>query len=311
MLAIYGPTVTGKTNLAIKLAKKLGGEIISADSRQVYQSLDIGTGKVSFDSKVDKHEDYWIVDNIKIHGFDLVKPTQPFSVADFLNAANSAMMQITESKKLPIVVVGTCFYIKAMVDGIDSIGIPQNEKLRSELEKLSTEALYQKLLDVDPNRAEEMNQSDKNNPRRLIRAIEIAESKQKQTGNRIPATSYHLIGLTAPNDYLYERADDWLKERLNRGMVGEVKKLIDSGVSTMWLENLGLEYRWLTRHLAGKVPLDVATERLRGEIHSLIRRQKNWFSQFKEISLFDISEKNWQGKLEKQVELWYISKANG
>src|SRR3990167_9401127 len=103
-LIIYGPTTTGKTALAIDLAKKYNGEIISADSRQVYKGLDIGTGKVSFDSKVEKHKGFWIVDGVKIHGFDLVNPGQRFSVADFLKFASDTMIQIIKSKKIPIIV---------------------------------------------------------------------------------------------------------------------------------------------------------------------------------------------------------------
>src|SRR3972149_6084922 len=174
MLVIYGPTATGKTTLAIELAQKYNGELISADSRQVYRGLDIGTGKVSFTSKIGKHQGFWIVDDVKIHGFDLVNPGQRFSVADFLTFANSSIVQTIKLNKLPIIVGGTGFYIKALINGIGSIGIPLNPKLRQQLEKLSTTDLYQKLLEINPKRAQSMNDSDRKNPRRLIRAIEIS-----------------------------------------------------------------------------------------------------------------------------------------
>src|SRR3989339_1610619 len=112
-LIIYGPTATGKTALALQLAHKFQGELISADSRQVYKGLDITTGKVSFLSKVERHKGDWIVDGVKIHGFDLKNPGDQFTVADFLNFANSTMIQIIKLKKLPIIVGGTGFYIKA------------------------------------------------------------------------------------------------------------------------------------------------------------------------------------------------------
>src|SRR3990167_9715275 len=115
MLAIYGPTATGKTDLGITLAKKFNGEIISADSRQIYSGLDIGTGKVNFKSKVEKQKGYWIVDQVKINGFDLAEPGDNFSVADFLEFANDTMIRITGTNKLPIFVGGTGFYIKALI----------------------------------------------------------------------------------------------------------------------------------------------------------------------------------------------------
>lgn len=342
-IVIYGPTVTGKTDLALQIVRKFGGELISADSRQVYRGLDIGTGKVSFDAKVEKHQGYWLVDGIRINGFDLINPPvfEPgskehyesgseqgsFSAVDFLKFAHHSMIQIIKLKKLPIVVGGTGFYIKALIDGIGSIGIPADQKLRRDLEKLSPKNLYQKLLKIDLHRAQSMNQSDRQNPRRLIRAIEIAiynqyqestikpssraqvEGYQANTKYKIPAspagrlnTKYILLGLTAPNNYLYSRADKWLDMRLSKGMVDEVKALIEKGIDPKWLENLGLEYRWLTRYLLGKVKKDEAIERLRGDIHSFIRRQKTWFNQLKGIKIFDISKLNWQDILEKELK---------
>jgi len=128
MLAIYGPTVTGKTNLAIKLAHKFNGELISADSRQVYKRLNIGTGKVSFESKIEKHDKYWVVDGVKINGFDSVKPGEQFTAADFVKFANNSIIKIIKLNKLPIIVGGTGFYIKALIEGIDTLGIPANKK---------------------------------------------------------------------------------------------------------------------------------------------------------------------------------------
>lgn len=318
MLVIYGPTATGKTDLAIKLAKKYNGEIISVDSRQVYKKLDIGSGKVSFSSTVVKHKGYWIVDGVKIHGFDLVDPGKRFSAADFVKFAKTTMIQIIEVKKLPIIVGGTGFYIKALIEGINTLGIPANLNLRKKLEKLSTASLYQKLAKVDPTRAKSMNQSDKNNPRRLIRAIEIAQYQKGKASNvrsdlnttyKIPDTKYLLLGLTAPNDYLYKRSDQWLGKRLKKGLIEEVQNLVKQGVSYKWLDNLGLEYRWISRYLLSQVTKEEALTCLKGDIHDFIRRQKTWFNQFKKnkIEIFDISLANWQVKLEKKVDSWYTS----
>src|SRR3972149_227255 len=314
LLIIYGPTATGKTNLAIRLAKKFNGELISADSRQVYKGLDIGSGKVSFESKVEKHRKYWIVNGVKIHGFDLVNPGQNFSVADFLSFASTTMIQIIGVKKLPIVVGGTGFYIKALIDGVESIGVPSDPALRQQLSDLSVDQLYQKLVKLDPDRVKTMNESDRANPRRLVRAIEIAtynkklktrNLKQKIIHYQLPTTNYQLVGLTAPNHFLYNRSDKWLEERLSHGMVDEVKNLLDQKVKPQWLDDFGLEYRWLTRYLLGQITKEKAINRLRGDIHSFIRRQKTWFRQFPNIYLFDISKPSWRQKLEKIVSLCY------
>jgi|SRR3989338_986799 len=348
ILVIYGPTATGKTALGIHLAQKFNGELISADSRQVYKGLDIGSGKVSFDSKVEKHKGYWIVDGVKIHGFDLVNPPihkpdsqsyskpgseEPFSVADFLKFASDTMIQIMKSKKIPIIVGGTGFYIKALTSGIESIGIAQDRKLRQKLEKLSVGDLYQKLESIDPNRARSMNESDRANPRRLIRAIEIAlaftseeskptsevdrwneESRQRRGSpeeskptsevfyGQLSDVNCLIVGLTAPNAYLYTRSDKWLSKRLSHGLIDEVKNLLDQKVSPKWLESLGLEYRWLSRYLLGQITKEEAINRLKGDTHSFIRRQKTWFRQFPTIKLFDISKPNWQRDLEISVQ---------
>jgi len=314
MLAIYGPTQTGKTGLAIKLAKKYNGEIISADSRQIYKNLDIGTGKVRFESDVEKHDGWWIVDGVKIHGFDIVQPGERFTVVDFLQFTNNSIIQIIKLNKLPIIVGGTGFYMNALIDGIDSIGIPANPKLRQKLEKLSTDALYQKLLQLSKNRAESMNESDRANPRRLIRAIEIASSNQKlniknqkvlTTNYELRTTNYLLIGLTAPNEFLFKKADKWLAERVDHGLIEEVKSLLKEGIDPKWLEDLGLEYRWITKYLLAETSYEESLIRLKGDIHSFIRRQKTWFPKFKNIKLFDISSENLAKSIEKTVSLWY------
>ena len=293
------------------------------------------------------------MDGIKIHGFDLVEPPryepgsspdgslrEPgseqgiFSVSDFLKFASDTMIQIIVSKKMPIIVGGTGFYIKALLDGIESIGIPSDPMLRRELECLPIDQLYQKLEKIDPKRAKVMNASDRKNPRRLIRAIEIAmhkrstsdESKPTSEVSRIFAerhsgvatttiesgsyrsvslrsrmTNHLIIGLTAPNSYLYNRADQWLQERLDRGMIDEIKSLLDQKVSHQWLDDLGLECRWISRYLLGKISQREAIDHLRGDIHNFIRRQKTWLKKFSKIRLFDISKHNWQQELEKLV----------
>lgn len=301
VIIIYGPTVTGKTALAIYLAKKYNGELISADSRQVYRGLDVGSGKVSFDSKIEKHQGFWIVDGVKINGFDLVSPQESFTAADFIEFASTTMDRIIKAGKLTIIVGGTGFYIYAFLNGIESIGIQKDSKLRSELEKLTQAQLFGELQKLDPKRAGLLNQSDRQNPRRLIRAIEIAVGRPKITPAQNPNTlsvDNLVIGLTAPNDFIYKRADKWIDERFEK-IIDEIKNLLEHGVGEKWLENLGLEYRWGLRYIRGDISEKDSVTKLKFDIHSFIRRQKTWFQKFEGMKLFDITTANWREELEK------------
>lgn len=310
MLVIFGPTTTGKTALSIKLSKLLNGEVISADSRQVYRGLDLGSGKVSPEDKIERYKDYWTVNGIKIHGFDIREPGTSFSAADFIIYAKHQLTRIIRLKKIPIIAGGTGFYIKAFLDGIETAGVAPNINLRSELEKLTAGELFEKLLLASPLKAKSLNESDRHNPRRLIRAIEVSQAQltsgvRKGYLNDTPAVSQAnvlVIGLTAPNEYLYKRADIWLEKRLKLGLVKEVESLIKKRISPRWLEDLGLEYRWTTKYLQGKILYDTAIERLKGDIHSYIRRQKTFFNQFNNLQMYDISQENWQERLDMDVK---------
>lgn len=303
MLVIYGPTTTGKTGLAINLAKKYNGELISMDSRQVYKKLDIGTGKVSFDSKCKKYNKYWVVDGVKINGFDLVNPEENFTVANFMNFVNITTQEIKNKNKIPIIVGGTGFYLNALLKGIDSIGIAKDEQLRLRLEKITRKELYNKLVILNKKKAQSMNKSDRLNPRRLIRAIEIELSKNKQKSNqqKLLDKNFILIGLNAPNTFLYKKVDRWVDERVEKGMINETRKLIEDGINLEWLENLGLEYRWISRLVLGKLSKKEALSRLKGDIHSYVRRQKTWIKKFEGIKIYDTSKKGWQNKVENDI----------
>ena len=307
-LVIFGPTATGKTDLAIKLAKKFNGEIISADSRQVYKKLDIGTGKLSKNltagHKITKSKEHWTVDGVKIYGFDLRDPGKSFSAAEFIAFAKPKIKNIHKSNKLPIITGGTGFYIKSLISPPETINIKQNQKLRLQLTKLGTINLFKKLQKLDSQKAKSLNNSDKNNPRRLIRAIEVAISIAKKNPGKASNDQYLILGLTANNDYLYAKVDDWLNYRLQNGLVEEVKDLLKK-IDPQWLIALGLEYSWITRYINKEISKNVAKDRLKGDIHKLIRTQKNWFHQFPNIKLFDITKTNWRIRLEKTVSLWY------
>lgn len=306
MLVIFGPTVSGKTSLAIALAKKFGGEIISADSRQIYKSLDIGTGKLPFGSKFEKHDNYWVVNGVKINGYDITSPQSRFSSADFKNFASPIIKNLQEKNILLIVVGGSGFYIKTLLSNYSTLGIVQDPQLRKKLEKKSAQELYEELLKINKKKALSLNDSDWKNPRRLIRAIEVTLSVNNKNGNQSSTPKNILmLGLTAPSSYLFEKADNWLETRLKKGLIQEVDALLAQNISPAWLDSLGLEYRWISRYLLNKIDKDTAIERLKGDIHSLIRRQKTYFSQFKNIAIFDVSKKGLKKELEKKVTVWY------
>lgn len=300
-LIVYGPTATGKTALGMSLANKYQGAIISADSRQVYKGLDIGSGKVSFDDKVEKYRGYWLVNGVKIYGFDLCPPGKGFTAADFINATISSLAKIEHEDKLPIIVGGTGFYVKSLLGGLQSFGIPANENLRADLDKQTKDQLKDQLKKVDKKKFDSMNTSDINNPRRLIRAIEIALDPSNSKGIKPLVTKAHVIGLTASNSYLYKKSDAWLQTRLDSGLIEEIENLIKKKTSIVWLEGLGLEYRWITRYLTGKLSYGQAINSLIGDTHDLIRRQKSWFKKFEGIKIYDIEDKNYQEKLEKDL----------
>lgn len=303
MLVLYGPTAVGKTDLGIELCGKLDGEIISADSRQVYKGLDVGTGKIIFGKNVKKHDGYWLVNGARINGFDLVDPGKSFSAFDFINFAHKEIKRLKSANKLPIIVGGTGFYIESLIKGLGGIGV--NKELREEISKLSLKNLQDKLIQVNENRAKLMNKSDWHNPRRLIRAIEIGGVSRKSGVFKLEESL--IVGLTAPNSFIYQKVDMWLGLRLDHGLVEEVKRLITDRTRVDWLLNLGLEYRWVTKYVLGEIGFEEAKEKLRGDIHSFVRRQKTWFRKFKDIELFDTSTGGWKGRLVKRINLWIAS----
>src|SRR3989339_349939 len=173
ILIVCGPTATGKTRLGIYLAKKFNGEIVSADSRQVYKYMNVGTGK-EWDNQSAESGVFANDIAVRIHGYDLIEPTESFSVFEFLSFAEKKIKEIRKQGKLPILVGGTGLYIRAVVDGIETMNIPKNEELRGRLQSKNIDDLFENLATLDTSKAASLNNSDRKNPRRLIRAIEIA-----------------------------------------------------------------------------------------------------------------------------------------
>ncbi len=291
ILVIIGPTSSGKTSLSIKLAKKFNGEIISADSRQVFKGMDLGTGKVT------KKE----MQGIKHYLLDVVSPKSRFSAAEYARLGQRAIKKIQKMGKLPIICGGTGFYIDALIYGLPKTVAP-DWKLRAKLEKFSNTELFIKLKRIDPARALVI---DKNNRRRLIRSLEIV----LKTGKPVPAlekvSKYNIlkIGVKRSKSELKKRIHKRLLVRLKQGMIKEVLNLHKNGVSWQHLDDFGLEYRFISRYLRSIVNKEVMESQLETAINQYAKRQMTWFKRDSEIIW-----SNDQLKIEKRVKKWFLDK---
>lgn len=272
IIVVLGPTASGKSDLAVKLAREFNGEIISADSRQVYRGMDIGTGKIT------KKE----MRGIPHHLLDVVSPKKVFTAENYKKLATKEIVKIIKKNKLPIICGGTGHYIDALVFDQQFPSVPPNLKLRKKLEKKSVDELFAELKKLDPDRAETI---DPKNPRRLIRALEIIY----KIGGPVPKIStterYDVlkIGISFPKEVIKNRIHIRLLKRMKLGMVAEVKKLIKSGVSFKRLEDFGLEYRYLGRYISEKISKSEMLSQLENQIVNYSKRQMTWFKRDKKI----------------------------
>jgi tRNA dimethylallyltransferase len=273
LLVIVGPTASGKSDLAIRLARKFNGEIISADSRQVYRGMDIGTGKVTKTEQ--KFARHWLL--------DITSPKRQFSVAQWRTLAQRAIRDIVRRGKLPIICGGTGFWIDALIYNLNLPKVKPDAKLRARLEKLPASALFTRLRKLDPARAITI---DRHNPRRLIRALEIV----MKTGRAVPpeknGSPYEpfILGISVPRERLTRRIEKRLDTRLKAGMVAEVSRLHRQGISWNRLESFGLEYRWLARYLQRQITRTEMRNGLLRDIIQYSKRQMTWFKRNKDIS---------------------------
>ncbi len=266
VLIIAGPTATGKTSLSIEIAKKYKGEIISADSRQVYRELTVGSAKIL------PHE----MQGVPHHLLDVTSLNTNFSVADFVAHARESIQEIHSRGKLPIIVGGTGFYIDSLIYKSSFPEVPENPELRKELAEYSTEELFSQLQKADPERASTIDQYNKV---RLIRALEIIDSLGK-----VPATNKTFI---SPYRYLYialKRESDehtnLILERIHErwdAMIDEVSKLVESGISHDRLQALGLEYRYLSLYILGKLQKQETVAELLQATKKFVKRQYTWW----------------------------------
>jgi len=277
IIAIVGPTASGKSALGIYLAQKLGGEVISADSRQVYRGLNIGTGKVT------KKE----MAGIPHHLLDVASPRRQFTVDDFVRRAQKAYSLIRANKRIPVVVGGTGLYVDTFVGRMSYPSVPPNQKLRARLERLTTAQLFEQLQKLDPRRAKNI---ERTNPRRLIRAIEIAKAigksptKDKTTNTTNNKYDVLWLGLSPTLEKLRKNIRARLLARIQAGMVVEAKKLHQAGLSFKRMNKLGLEYRYLALLLQNKITKEQFTQELERAINHYAKRQMRWFKRNKDIN---------------------------
>jgi len=262
-IVILGPTASGKTRLGVGIARALDGEIISADSRQVFRGMDIGTGK--------DLEEYGAVPH---HLIDILEPGEEFNVFRFQRLCFAAMEEIRERGRLPVIVGGTGLYLDAVLRGYRMVEVPEDPELRAELAGLATEELAARLLSLNPRLH---NTTDLLDRERLVRAIEIAAYEQGHEPEPLPEFHPVVFGVRWERSVLRERITSRLKERLASGMIEEVERLRREGVPYETLEFYGLEYRFVARFLKGELTRNDLFQKLNSAIHDFAKRQETWF----------------------------------
>jgi len=275
LIVVLGPTASGKSALGIELARRFHGEIVSADSRQVYRGLDIGTAKVTpQEQALAPH-----------HLLDVADPCEVYTVARFQQEAIAAINGILARGALPLLVGGSPHYIQAVVDHLQIPHIKPQPELRAQLEARPLADLLLQLAELDPQSAARI---DRNNARRVIRALEVClvsgQPFSQQRGAAEPLYRSLLLGINWPREVLYARIDARVDERLQQGMVEETRDLLAKGVSYERLDSLGLEYRYISRLLRGEFASEAEmAQRLKYAIHDFTRRQLTWFRKDKRI----------------------------
>ncbi len=299
LLVVVGPTAVGKTRVSIELAERIGGEIVSADSRQVYRFMDIGTAKPA---PTDMRR-------IPHHMIDVVNPDEEYTAADYSRGAHVAIKSIFEKGRIPIMVGGSGLYIRAVIDGMfpgPGSDIKIREKLEIDAEESGISSLYDRLCKVDPVASSRIHPNDK---RRIIRALEIYEatgrpisSLQEEGKKKEPEYDTVMIGLNRPRKELYRRIQERVEEIFQHGFVDEVKGLLEKGYRENLISMEALGYREVIKFLNGEITLDLAKRKVKQNTCHYARRQLIWFRKDKRITWFDIRNEE---KFEETVERIY------
>lgn len=272
LLAVLGQTASGKSGLAVRLAEKLGGEVINADSRQVYRSMDIGTAKPTAEER--SRVRHWLI--------DIIEPDAPFSLGTYLKLAREAIADCWARGKLPILVGGTGQYVWAVIEGWQVPQVAADVKLRAELQdradRRGPDVLLEELRRIDPVYAERV---DPRNLRRVIRGIEVYRltgQPMSTSQTRKPLDCrWRAVGINHPRDELYLRIDARVDRMMSAGLLDEVRRLTAQGYACTLRSMSGIGYRQLCQHLAGDLSRDEAVERIKTGTHRLARTQRNWF----------------------------------
>lgn len=287
LVIISGPTAVGKSDISIKLAKRIGGEIISADSVAVYRGLDIGSAKLSADE----------MQGIKHYLIDCLEPTDDFDVSVFQKLANEAVDEIYSHGKIPIMVGGTAFYIQALIYGIDFTGEDHDDSYRKSLEEFSPEQLYAMLTDVDPDYAQSVHM---NNKKRVIRALEynhftgdLFSRYNKEQSEKTPLFDFNYFVLDDNRERLYERIDKRVDKMIQMGLVEEVRGLKAGGYTTDMVSMQGIGYKEIFSYLNGECSLSQAIEDIKLGTRHFAKRQLTWFRHEKDTQFINKGDFNY------------------
>ena len=296
LVIVCGPTGAGKTAVAVMLAKKFDGELVSADSRQVYRGMDIGTGK-----------DTTALQGIPIWMYDVVNPDEKFSVSQYQKKANKYINDIRKRNKLPIIVGGTGLYIQSLIETIPTGGVKPNEALRKKFEKASLEKLQMILKQEFPAVWKKLNSSDQKNPHRLIRKIELGRAGVALVKPSLVVQDVCWIGLTASFTELYKRIDERVEKRVKQGVVDEVRFLQNKGYKWELPSMSALGYLKWKDYIEGKATIGEVTLNWKHDEHGYSRRQMTWFKRNKAIHWFDVTHDGFEEKIESLVNSWYTT----
>jgi tRNA dimethylallyltransferase len=288
IIVVLGPTASGKSEMAVKLAKEFDGEVVSADSRQVYRGMDIGTGKTLRDNIMGLRHPY-IHQGVRHHLLDVASPKRTFTVARYQRLARKAVRDILRRERVPIICGGTGFYIDALLYGYDLPHVPPQLALRKSLGRERADVLFSRLKKLDPDRAATI---DRHNKRRLIRALEIIMTTGAPVSSITVSDTPLLydalkIGIAVPQDALQKKIKKRLLARFDEGMIEEVTRLHVDGVSWKRLESFGLEYRQIARYLQNQISRQEMIDALFREICKYAKRQMTWFKRDENIHWVD------------------------
>lgn len=285
LIILAGPTASGKTSVSIDLAKRLGGEIISADSMQVYKYMDVGTAKISVEE----------TQGVKHHLIDVLDPKEDFNIVKFQNMVKCSIEEIVKNGHIPILVGGTGFYIQSVIYDIDFNNEDDNSSVRKKLEEeydaFGADFMHEKLKKIDIVSAQTIH---KNNKKRIIRAIEyflinnepISSHNEVQREKKSPY-DYRFFVLNPPRDILYERINKRVDIMVENGLVDEVKKLREMGLSTANISMQGIGYKEIIEYLYGEVSLETAIENIKQNTRHMAKRQVTWFKREKDVIYVD------------------------